>query len=404
MRIILVLILLASCYASVGTAWAQVELRPDKEWYRPDTTKEGKVYRNLNKDFKVVMGDTTLSEVKPSFTLQAFSDQPIPASMKLHMMNTNPDSNWVRGDSFYVKNSHITYRTYMKSETELEWEIILREKPKTNVFSYDIETENLSFHYQDSTTDVPGSYAVYHSSKANNRTIINSKDTTYENYMTGKALQIPRPTAWDVTGDSIGAFQVFDVLASAMTIVVDSVWLDKATYPVTIGPTFGYSTIGGSGATLTGGCRALLLEADIHTASTGDVVTQLHWYGREADAESIIELAVYTYDGGLPVTRVHAPESLTVDDPVTPQWWDSDVVSVALTNGITYTVAFSVTGSARYYYNSETDAESYDASALLPATWSSGGKFTPRPSMYVTYTAGGAAPINYKRRRIGINQ
>lgn len=392
-RILIAILLLSS------TAWGQIELRPDKEWYRPDTVKPGKIYRNLDKDFKVVMGDTTLSEMKPSFTLQAFSDQPIPASMKLHMMNTDPDSNWVRGDSFYAKDSFVTHRTYMKSETEFEWEIILQKKSKTNVFTYEIETENFDFFYQDETTDVPGSYAVYHSSKMHNRTIINGNDTTYENYLTGKGLQIPRPTVWDATGDSIGAFQVFDAVAGVMRMVVDSVWLNRATRPVTIGPTFGFDGIGGSFA-LSGGV-GFGATYGTYTASTGDEVTKYSIYTDNSGGVSTLNMGTFTVTSNLPDVRLAAGAAVSIDD-ATPAWRHSSAVSQALSNGVEYCVAMGDDdGSWDHYFDALVDGISKHTDGTLPATWSHNGYVAKKFSMYATYTTGVAAQSGRRRKLSG---
>jgi uncharacterized protein YxeA len=93
----------------------------------------------------------------------------------------------------------------------LEYEVVLKEKPLTNIISFNINSENLNFYYQPPLNieynnasctetdcqgmhrpiDVVGSYAVYHSSKRDNE------------YMTGKAFHIYRPLVTDKNNNSI---------------------------------------------------------------------------------------------------------------------------------------------------------------------------------------------------------
>jgi hypothetical protein len=82
-----------------------------------------------------------------------------------------------------------------------EIEVVLHEKPTSNVIEYTIETKELNFFYQPELTseevsagifrpaNVVGSYAVYHKSKRDNG--------PHGEYRTGKAFHIYRPLATD---------------------------------------------------------------------------------------------------------------------------------------------------------------------------------------------------------------
>src|SRR3990167_2244706 len=87
-----------------------------------------------------------------------------------------------------------------------EIEVILKEKPDTNVFDFTIDgAENLDFFYQSALTqaeidegasrpeNVVGSYAMYHKTKANHR-------VGSINYAVGKFAHIYRPKAIDANG------------------------------------------------------------------------------------------------------------------------------------------------------------------------------------------------------------
>lgn len=143
-----------------------------------------------------------------------------------------------------------------------EIEIILNEKPTTNIFNFPITgTENLDFLYQaplwreaglseptqnctDTKCDeserpenVVGSYAVYFKDHQNH---IEGQT----NYATGKAYHIFRPQVIDAKGNKIWADLSYS--NSVLTVNVPQGFLDTASYPVTVDPTFGYTTCGAS--------------------------------------------------------------------------------------------------------------------------------------------------------------
>ncbi|GAG19397.1 unnamed protein product, partial [marine sediment metagenome] len=133
-----------------------------------------------------------------------------------------------------------------------EYEVVLKEKPTTNVISFPIESENLNFFYQPALDvemnnencnatdcegshrpiDVVGSYAVYHSSKRDNE------------YMTGKAFHIYRPKIIDNKNNFV--WGELNIENDLMTITISQEFLDKAVYPVVIDPGFGFAGIGAS--------------------------------------------------------------------------------------------------------------------------------------------------------------
>lgn len=163
------------------------------------------------------------------------------------------------------------------SENEFDIDFTLDTNPGTNVFEYVIEgADQFDFFYQPALTEeeiaegdsrpdnVVGSYAVYHKTKANHKI----GDT---NYGTGKAFHIYRPKAIDANGNEVWAElkyepKVFEISIKAyidydgseipahtvqetkqvLSVVVPQDFLDKATYPVRVDPTFGYTTGGGS--------------------------------------------------------------------------------------------------------------------------------------------------------------
>ncbi|MBA7706476.1 hypothetical protein ES703_115330 [subsurface metagenome] len=130
----------------------------------------------------------------------------------------------------------------------LRFELVLKAKPLTNSFAIPIKSKNLRFSKQpfltlediDAGTSCPlnveGSYAVYHATKKNNQ------------YMTGKAFHIYRPIAEDALGNKAWCAIHIDgyIDPKNLTITIPQQFLDEATYPVSIDPDFGFTTIGAS--------------------------------------------------------------------------------------------------------------------------------------------------------------
>src|SRR3990167_3266372 len=165
------------------------------------------------------------------------------------------------------------FRLYPVTEAEsgvsgggFEYEIILKEKPSTNVVRLNIETKDLLFYYQpaldqalldpaaircDDTQcfnennevvverpeNVVGSYAVYHATKRDY--IIGQTD-----YKTGKAFHIYRPKIIDANGKWI--WGVMNIENGVLTITINQKFLDDAVYPVSVDPTLGQTEIGGT--------------------------------------------------------------------------------------------------------------------------------------------------------------
>jgi hypothetical protein len=146
---------------------------------------------------------------------------------------------------------HIYEKPDIAEDGGLEIEIHLKEKPDTNRFDFTIQTKGLNFYYQAPLTkeeieqgverpeNVEGSYAVYHATKRDNR--VGGKE-----YKAGKFCHIYRPHITDADGNETWGELELDEEAGVLTVVVPQGFLDKASYPVVVDPTFGYTTAGGS--------------------------------------------------------------------------------------------------------------------------------------------------------------
>ena len=123
-----------------------------------------------------------------------------------------------------------------------------------------------------------------------------------------------------------------------------------------------------------------------YTASSGDVVTEVHAFG---DGTGTCEVAVYTVVGGVPATRVSSAVPISVGAGA--QWW-SQSCSIALTNGVEYTIGVDYWVDADWNMRASNVGGSQmsvgNTNASPPATWTDTGPTTFLTSFYATVTAG----------------
>jgi alpha-tubulin suppressor-like RCC1 family protein len=242
---------------------------------------------------------------------------------------------WVSDDydaDFYTKQPEQITETDSKGNQRsfninddggVEFDLVIKKKPESNVFEFPIETENLEFYYQPPLTaeravgqkqghwtvgsvtatevratdgtlieyrpeNVVGSYAVYHKEKQGDYTALGGK-----NYRAGKAFHIYRPQATDASGNEQWADLVIDAVAGTLTISLPQVWLDAAAYPVVIDPDFGYTGTGVSTTSADPSSLALQRQhlSEIGTAVSVSVYALYNW-----NSETHWRAAIYTAD------------------------------------------------------------------------------------------------------------
>lgn len=300
---------------------------------------------------------------------------------------------------------------YERKDGGLEWEICLDSQPPSNRFSFQIRAEELLFCYQGKLTpeevaegairpdSVIGSYAAYHATRRHDWSIVRGKDTVREQYGTGKAFHIYRPKAHDANGRMVWCDLQMD---TALTITVPHDFLQTADYPVTIDPTFGYASAGGT-QTVPGTAKANINDAHTHVAGSGETITSFTVYASSGSGTQSLGLAAYTMDNGspkLPVTRLAAAATVSLTGG-TPTWYTTSTVSQSLASGTGYCVALG-DGNANtniYYDSYGSTARSNNTTAALPTTWSNNGTGSVVYSMYATYTVGSGATTPSRRRR-----
>jgi hypothetical protein len=142
-------------------------------------------------------------------------------------------------------------------EGAMEFEVILKEKPLTNKIEFTLNTKGLDFFYQPELTEeeiergysrpenATGGYAVYCSEQKINW--VGGKE-----YKCGQLGFIYRPKIVDSSGMEVWGELKIDTNTGLLTVTIPQDFLDKAVYPIKSNDRFGYTTNGGSAASIEG--------------------------------------------------------------------------------------------------------------------------------------------------------
>ena len=294
---------------------------------------------------------------------------------------------FVQGDRVTWFGTDVDVVMYPKAPNLYEYEVILKRPPKSNILRLDFESEGLDFFKQPPEPGRPAnivnSYAVY----KENRSCWHNSPSTADKYRCGKAFHIYRPWLCDAAGWRTWADIEIDTRRSEMLIIMDANWLAKAAYPVIVDPTFGYTSIGGTPFFMS------VAIADVrantrYTASAGEVLETLHVYNSHAlgDDYYMADIGVYTFSGGVPVTRVTGSVNISSDSGGN---WASAVATDALSGGVEHCVAIGndQAGNCSFFRdNSGTvDVSVESETGALPATWAEDTAVGIVVSMYATY-------------------
>jgi hypothetical protein len=310
------------------------------------------------------------------------------------------------------------YPTISPSEEKadaLEFEVILKKKPKTNKIVLNIETQGLKFYYQPplnqekhaegvvrcTETDcydkdgnvvvhrpenVVGSYAVYHESKTGDYSKMGGK-----NYMAGKAFHIYRPKIVDASGNWVWGKLGVDEKKGILSVKIPQGFLEEAVYPVRVDPTFGYDTAGGSSDNWVN-----YIQAYKYTITEDGTADSLSFYAETTGPVGKAHFVIYdTSDNRVDYSTEVSGVSWSLG------WQTLDVaVGADLTANTDYQLGyFANDNDFLWYYDSGTSigirelaAYSYPPPASITST-SDNQKY----SIYCTYTAAAAAAPSRNR-------
>jgi hypothetical protein len=286
----------------------------------------------------------------------------------------------------------IPYPIAQPEHGAMEFDLELEEKPESNIIPFSIKTKGLRFLYQPKLTEeeklsrktnrpinVEGSYAVYHESKKHNK------------YKTGKAFHIYRPLITDANNKWCWGDLNMRVDDEILEVIIPQHWLDKATFPIVVDPTFGYTTIGESIFGV-GASTYKIMCGELGTLSeSGDISSiSVACYSSSADdARSFI----YSGSAGSRGTLLATTNFETIG--TSPGWYQHDFSTAYSASADTYWLAWEgiggngpkgASGSIYYDTGGTTDGafqERDDSSGFISYD-------TVEFSIYATYTE--AAP------------
>jgi len=307
------------------------------------------------------------------------------------------------------------FKFYPKTQTEqneygsFEYEITLADSKAgtgelLREITFPINSSSLEFYYQPELTqkeiddgayrpdNVVGSYAVYHSSKKNY--VIGQV-----NYGTGKAFHIYRPMLIDSKGGTVYA----DLIITENSLTIDfskiSEWLEKANYPVTIDPEFGYTGAGGSSDTYYSNyCVGIWAETPADAATGTDwkmyQSVKMHEKGATGNCKGYIggwDEGYYLVDNGV--------GGVSTQITSTKGWAHSDYSTApSVENTSWYAIAVVVgnasSGCFDLYYDTTGDGwyENISGGYANPGVLYDPNDRDRSHSVYASYTSGGGEP------------
>jgi len=383
-----------------------------------------KTIKNIRADrIEIEIGDSKQLDFKPQFKIKRW-DNEVNFSMRAQ---EEAGATMVEEDGkVKYKGKDIEVHQYEKTEAgedggfEFEW--VLNKKPKSNVLRTTIQHKGLDFFYQPALTaeeieqgasrdeNVVGSYAVYHSTKRDN--IVGGME-----YQTGKAFHIYRPHAIDA--DGVKVWCELDIKDGELTVTVPEDFLNKASYPVVVDPTFGYTSVGGTNYNIAiqqsgfDGPDSSTRRGSPWTATEDGTITALDAYFVTIDGYTGANVKGAVNITNNPTTNSHEEVSQAeiLNASISLPGWNTFILSGSIVNGTSYLlnvhsqiptgvpnnlfVKGDTTGGGGYY------SELNSAYTTLEDPWTSGALDTnDRLSIYATYTASSSYNPAFAHRRL----
>jgi hypothetical protein len=274
---------------------------------------------------------------------------------------------------------------------EFDIDFTLHASPPTNVFEYKIEgAEQFEFFYQPELTpeeiaegaerpeNAIGSYAVYHTEKANHR-------VGSTNYATGKVFHIYRPKAIDANGAEVWADLSYS--EGVLAVTVPEKWLKTAAYPVIVDPTLGYTNAGASFLSFT---NDGIIATGSYSFGGGDL-TNISFYTNTGGNSRSVRGGVYNSD------NTFAGGSAN-DTAISTVQWLSPSLILNLGSGTFLLALFrdaSTSGNVVRFYYDATGVLDYRSQTVTFPNWpnphslATNNTLDRELSVYITYTASG---------------
>jgi hypothetical protein len=350
---------------------------------------------------EIEIGDTKQIDFYPQAKFQRW-DNEINLSLRLvhdeatPLVTTESDRIIWQGEKIDARFYNIESEEH--PEGAYEFDILLKERPKSNIVEFTIQTKGLDFFYQPELTqeeinegcerpeNVIGSYAVYYKDCPANH--VGGKE-----YKAGKAFHIYRPLITDADGKEIWGELNVDTDTGILSITIDERFLDEAFYPVVVDPTFGYTTKGSSNV----GSKFIGTK---FSATENGTVTSITRFLKNNWGSTVYSNVGYFNDSSGAV-GTHVAHGTSTGYGSGQNDWATIDVSGSITNGSAYWLISETDGSSHFlhYYDSGESNQGCTQNSLTYDTWSDNPSFYSygnyKDSIYATYTAsGGDATIN----------
>ena len=248
--------------------------------------------------------------------------------------------------------------------------------------------------------NVVNSYAVYWPQAGR---FLMPDGSEINNYETGKFAHVFRPNLIDDAGNWTWIDQTAIVNGGTkLRVYLDSAWLAGATFPVRLDPTFGYSTLGGTGGYFG---QNYLGAHDRDTPADSGTADSITMYCYANSGTTSVTFGIWSNSSNKPATLLADTGASTVT--TTPGWVTLNLDSgLSVAAGTLYWLGqnhsatelwfrFDSTGTRDSYYESKT----YSAGSLSSFSAPSGWGLSNRTSIYATYTVAASGfpfPLLYR--------
>lgn len=355
--------------------------------------------KDIDKDrIETEIGDIKQPEFYPQVKIKRW-DNEVNFSVRLKHEEENPiitsneeKINW-KGDKVEVD-----FYDIKEGEGGYEFEITLKEKPKSNKVEFSLNTKGLNFYYQPELTqeeidngdrrpeNVIGSYAVYCSEEKIN--YVGGKE-----YKTGKVAHIYRPKIEDANGSWVWGKLNIDKEKGILSVEIPQEFLDNATYPIrhAAGLTVGYTSAGATSVNFSYG----MLYGTKATGASG-TAESMTAYGAQYESLGYARFGAYLNDNSL------AGYTNEVTFTSSASWKTANFTSPFSLSAVDYRLVFLCgreydsfykdTVDPGYTYGSNTGA--YPAFPN-PHTYLNLNSSTTKYSIYLTYSVI-SGPANVK--------
>ena len=385
-----------------------------KDKYQLDGASLKRTVKDNPKDMvRVEIGDKNAEEFIPKLKISRWDEVDFTLTPKdFDKIESKDKTLKFDKEKIKVETPKIDYHLYELPISEdlleggFEYEIILLEKPDTNVITFNIETEGLDFFYQPELTqeekdrgdirpeNIIGSYVVYTSEEKIN--YVGGKE-----YETGKMGQFYYPYLIDANGWKIraGDFKITlneEKIKGLLTVTIPQDFLDNAIYPIkhATGLTFGYESAGETSEYI----AANSITGSFFTSTAAGTIDSISISLERALDGDEIKGAIYSGGYGNDLTKVTNSVTPAGTLPATKDWL---VLSYSTKPSVSISTSYflggvSETDNDLFYYDAGTTNQGidyYDCSYSSPdttLTYSGGYEnygSARKYSIYATYTA-----------------